>query len=57
MAGTRAHGQARIQVTRAKGRGRQDIKHRDPCTGHATPKAMHFEPHDGLVFGAGAYKG
>jgi signal transduction histidine kinase len=48
--------QERIQVARAKGKGWQDIRYRDPRTGHAAPKAMYFELHDGLVFGTGIYK-
>lgn len=46
----------RMETAKAKGKGWQDIKYKDPKTGRPAPKAMYFELHDGLVFGTGIYK-
>ncbi|MBP1772017.1 MAG: putative cache sensor protein [Holophagaceae bacterium] len=47
----------RIDLAKAHGKGWQDVKYKNPKTGHPQPKAMYYEMHEGLVFATGIYKG
>jgi cytochrome c len=51
-----AYVQERIKIAKAKGRGWQDYKFRNPVSKGIEPKTVYVEKHGEMIFSAGVYK-
>ncbi len=46
----------RLELAKAKGKGRQDYKFVNPVTRQIEPKAMYFEKYEDVIVNCGIYK-